>query len=399
MAERRAERWLRPRFIFLFVALLLLGTLIFAPAGDLGDYASSLTSYGPRPFGARGIHDVAARLGWRVERRLTPFDSAMGADATYLILNPPIPLSATEVSSLLGAVRSGARALVVPIAGSPLADSLGVHVTGMSAFGLRIVGQPDESASRGDAAAAVATAAEELDNFAFALATDSGFAGDATTLVRVQGDSTPLPAVMSLRLGRGSIVALSDPGFLRNANVRDGAAAVFAVRLFEWLDPAHRGPLVFDEYHQGFGSRQSMPRTIRDALVHTAPGRAFLQLVAAGLILLLVYGVRPIAPQRRRTIERRSPLEHVGALARAYQQMEATRLGTRRLLRGLRRRRPLGAAGALDDESYLSLISSRKPELAGDVDRVRAALVTPVPAAEWVAVGGAIDHIERTIAQ
>ena len=142
-----------------------------------------------------------------------------------------------------------------------------------------------------------------------------------------------------------------------------------------------------------------MPGAIRDALLHTAPGRAFLQLVVAGLILLLVYGVRPIAPVRRRSIERRSPLEHVGALARAYQQAEATRLATQRLVRGLRRRRPLGATGALDDESYLSLVSSRKPELAEDVDRVRAALAKPLPAAEWVVVGGAIDHIERTIAQ
>jgi hypothetical protein len=142
-----------------------------------------------------------------------------------------------------------------------------------------------------------------------------------------------------------------------------------------------------------------MPGAIRDALLHTAPGRAFLQLVAAGLILLLVYGVRPIAPLKRRSIERRSPLEHVGALARAYQQTEATRTSTQRLLRGLRRRRPLGATGSLDDESYLSLVSSRKPELAADVDRVRAALARPLPAAEWVAVGAAIDHIERTIAQ
>ena len=89
----------------------------------------------------------------------------------------------------------------------------------------------------------------------------------------------------------------------------------------------------------------------------------------------------------------------VGALARAYQQTEATRTSTQRLLRGLRRRRPLGATGSLDDESYLSLVSSRKPELAADVDRVRAALARPLPAAEWVAVGAAIDHIERTIAQ
>ncbi|HEU4584795.1 MAG TPA: hypothetical protein VFR95_03550, partial [Gemmatimonadaceae bacterium] len=199
--------------------------------------------------------------------------------------------------------------------------------------------------------------------------------------------------------GRGEVLAISDAYFFRNTTARGGDGAVLAVRLLEWLDPARERPLVFDEYHQGFGVHENMPRAIRDALFHTAPGRVVVQLVAAGLILLLVYGVRPIAPLKRRSVERRSPLEHVGALARAYQQSGATRAGTQRLLRGLRRRRPLGATGALDDESYLSLVISRKPELADEVELVRAALVRPAPASEWVAVGSAIDHIERTIAQ
>jgi hypothetical protein len=398
MADLAWKRVLRPRYIFPVLALVVLATLIFTPTDDMSAYSPVLTSYGTTPFGARGIHDVSARLGWRVERRLTPFDSSLNPAATYLILNPPDPLSATEVGSLLRAVRSGAGALVVPIAGSPLADSLGVHLSSMSAFGLRIVGRPDSAGTRQYAAAALARAAEQLGRFDFSLTVDSAPPG-GITLVRVEHDSATHPAVMSLPIGRGNVVAISDPAFLRNVNVRGVAAAKLGVRIFEWLDPDQHRPLVFDEFHQGFGIRQSMPGAIRDALLQTAPGRAFLQLVVAGLILLLVYGVRPIAPERRRSIERRSPLEHVGALARAYQQMEATRLGTRRLLRGLRRRRPLGSSGTLDDEGYLSLISSRKPELAADVDRVRAALVNPLPAAEWVAVGGAIDHIERTIAQ
>ena len=399
MAEGRAERWLRPRYIFALVAIVVVGALLFSPAGDAGAYSSAITSFSARPFGARGIYEVGERLGWRVERRLTSFDTTLDARATYLILAPPSPLSATEVGSLLRTVRSGAGALVVPFAGTPLADSLGVHLSSMSAFGLEVVGGPDSAGAREAAAEALAAAAEDAGGFDFALETDSVIRWSATTLVRVEGDSAEQAAVMSLRVGRGDVLVISDPGFLRNINARDGAGSVLAVRIFEWLDPDRARPLVFDEYHQGFGVRHSMPGAIRDAFLHTAPGRAFLQLAAAGLILLLVYGVRPIAPVRRRSIERRSPLEHVGALARAYQQMEATRLGTQRLLRGLRRRRPLGATGALDDESYLSLISSRKPELAADVERVRAALVTPLPAADWVAVGGAIDHIERTIAQ
>lgn len=399
MADLPLKRVLRPRYIFPALALVVLWALIFSPSGGESGYTSVLTSYSTQSFGARGIHDVAERLHWRVERRRTPFDSALSPSATYLILDPPRPLSATEVGNLLRAVRSGAGALVVPVAGSPLADSLGVHLSDMSAFGLQVVGRPDAVGARQDAATALARAAAQLGSFNFALVIDSAMPGGAVTLVRVEHDSTTHPAVMSLPIGRGSVVAISDSRFLRNLNIRGVYAARFAVRIFEWLDPDHQRRLVFDEFHQGFGIEHTMPGAVRDALLYTAPGRAVLQLVLAALILLLVYGVRPIAPLRRHSIERRSPLEHVGALARAYQQMEATRLGTRRLLQGLRRRRPLGASGALDDESYLSLISSRKPELAAEVDRVRAALVNPLPAADWVAVGGAIDHIERTIAQ
>jgi hypothetical protein len=399
MAERHGSRWVRPRYIFALVALVVTATLLFTPAGDVGAYSSAITTFSARPYGARGVYEVSERLGWRVERRIVSLDTTLDARATYVILAPPIPLSAVEVGSLLGAVRSGARALVSPAAGAPLADSLGVKRSDMSAFGSKVTGGPDPAGDRTTAAQAIVDAAAEAGRFDFVLEADSAMHWSATTLVRVERDDTEEPAIMSLRVGRGEVVVLSDPGFFRNIYAREGASTVFAVRLFEWLDPAHELPLVFDEYHQGFGERESMAGAILDALLHTAPGRAFLQLLAAGLILLLVYGVRPIAPLKRRSIERRSPLEHVGALARAYQQTEATRTSTQRLLRGLRRRRPLGATSALDDESYLSLVSSRKPELAADVDRVRAALATPLPAAEWVAVGAAIDHIERTIAQ
>ncbi|HET7553209.1 MAG TPA: DUF4350 domain-containing protein [Gemmatimonadaceae bacterium] len=399
MAERRGSRWLRPRYIFALAALVVITSLLFAPAGDLGAYSSAITTFSARPYGARGLYEVSERLGWRVDRRVVSMDTILDSRATYVMLAPPIPLSAVEVGSLLHAVRSGARALVSPAPGVPLADSLGVYRSAMSAFGSEVTGEPDSVGERTAAAQAIVDAAAEAGRFDFALGTDSAMHWSATTLVRIERDGAEKPAVMSLSVGRGEVVVISDPGFFRNINAREGASSVFAVRLFEWLDPAHELPLVFDEYHQGFGKRESMPGAIVDALLHTAPGRAFLQLVAAGLILLLVYGVRPIAPLKRRSIERRSPLEHVGALARAYQQTEATRTGTQRLLRGLRRRRPLGATGALDDESYLSLIISRKPELATEVERVRAALARPLPAAEWVAVGRAIDHIERTIAQ
>jgi hypothetical protein len=272
---------------------------------------------------------------------------------------------------------------------------------------------PEGGEHEGDAASGIADAARRVGAFNRYLRpvprseadTAPAFPRGAAALVQIRtrarrgGGESVQPAMMELRVGRGRVLAVADADFLRNGAVRDGDAAVLAVRIFEWLDPSHAAPVVFDEYHQGFGEQDGMLGVIRDALFHTAPGRTFLQLVAAGLLLLLVYGVRPIAPVARRAIERRSPLEHVGALSRAYEQIGATRLATRRLVRGLRRRRPMGIAGTLDDDAYLALLRTRKPELDADVGLLHAALHTPLPSAEWVYVGGAIQNIERTIAQ
>ena len=112
---------------------------------------------------------------------------------------------------------------------------------------------------------------------------------------------------------------------------------------------------------------------------------------------MLALSVRPIAPVRHETIERRSPLEHVGALSRAYAAVGATRLASRRLLRGLRRRHPLGATGTLDDDGYLALLRARAAGTAADAAFLRRAIREPLPAAEFARTGVAIDHIERTL--
>jgi hypothetical protein len=118
---------------------------------------------------------------------------------------------------------------------------------------------------------------------------------------------------------------------------------------------------------------------------------------AAALILLLSLSVRPIAPVNVKVIERRSPLEHVGALSRVYERIGATRLAARRLVRGLRRRHPLGATSALDDDGYLALIRERVAGTTNEVVLLRRAMREPLPAAEFVHAGAAIDHIERKL--
>jgi hypothetical protein len=213
--------------------------------------------------------------------------------------------------------------------------------------------------------------------------------------VRVDS-STIKPAIMERRFGRGRALVIGDVDQFRNGAVRDTTAAIFVVQLIERLSPDRARPLIFDEFHQGYGDVTGPTDVVWHAMVWTTWGRVATQALIAGLVLLMAVGIRPIAPRARRAIERRSPFEHVGALSRAYEQVRATRLATRRLVRGVRRRHPLGTTAA-DDTQYLSLLAGRAPVVAGDVRVLQRAIEQPLSAGEWVAVGGAIEHIERTL--
>jgi hypothetical protein len=220
---------------------------------------------------------------------------------------------------------------------------------------------------------------------------------DTVTLLAVHTDSVDKPVILGRTLGEGRVVVIADPDFLRNVVLRRGDAAVLMVRLIEWADRGRATPVIFDEYHHGHGRHSDMIGTIGDALNDSPYGRGVLQAAAAALILLLALSVRPIAPVSRTIVERRSPLEHVGALSRAYERIGATRLAARRLVRGLRRRHPLGATGALTDDGYLALIRERAPALKEDAALLARAIREPLPAGEFVSAGAAIDNIERTL--
>jgi hypothetical protein len=135
---------------------------------------------------------------------------------------------------------------------------------------------------------------------------------------------------------------------------------------------------------------------MKRALSTTPIGRVALQAMLAGLVLLLALGARPIAPRPRMRVERRSPFEHVGALARAYSQIGATRLAARRLVRGLRRRHGAGVRTG-DDAAFLRRLVVRHEKLRPNVERLIKATETALPPREFTLLADDIDTIERTL--
>jgi len=428
MAERALERWLRPRYVFPALLALLAAAVLLAPEEQADESGMpSLSTYVAGPWGTKGWYDVLGRLGVKVERRLTPLRAPLDSDAVYAVLSPPLEPTARDTRALLDAVRRGAGLIVLPGPGSALAESLGVERSEFVGSSMRAVedslfGTAHTDSARLDMWGRDTVGGAARDSMrrarlpllidpsenarAFhhyllpAPASDSDstriWRGDEVVLLTAKGRTTK-PVAMGRVMGRGRVLMIADGDFLRNGVMRRGDAAVLATRLTEWVDPGLAAPVVFDEWHQGYGDHPGLFGTVIRGMSGAPLGRSVLQLALAALILLFANAVRPIAPVPRTVIERRSPLEHVGALSRAYAAIGATRLAARRLVRGLRRRHPLGVTGTLDDDAWLTLLRARAPGADGDVDLLRRAIKDPLPAGEFVRAGSAVDHIERTL--
>jgi hypothetical protein len=386
-ARGQPAGFLTPKRVFLAVALLLFVAVLFAPEPQSLTEAA-LSSYGTDPGGARGLHDVLDRLGFTVERRLRPMRDSLERDRLYVVLDPPIPLTAAEVHLLLDAVRNGASLLVVPSLGSRVADSL--HVVPAPEV-LRRGARPDTTTvMRGYARTVLRSPSRSDSSTVFRLP------AGGVIFLSVDTRRGTQPVVVGVALGRGRVVIAADRELLRNSSIRAGEEAVRAVRMIEWLQRGGRAqPIVFDEYHQGFGMQANVFRTTRRALLETPAGRAVVQAVAAGLFLLLAVGVRPLRPRTQASIERRSALEHVSALARAYSAVHARDRAAQLLVRGLRRRHG-GLQSGRDDIAYLQAIRAQEPAVARDVDQL-VATMTGAPAGNSAEVTSALARVERVL--
>ncbi len=416
MAEPRTGRGLRPAWVFAALGALLVLAVVTSPDAPTNDEKSVLSTYDREIWGARGIYDALDLMGVAVRRRLIPLRHPLDSAAVYVVLDPPIPLSARETAALLDAVRRGASLIITAPEGGFNADSLGVERGDYELHPLEPVTDTlfgsaefrrQRSATGRRRLATVFSGSSDDSAISFhqflvpprASDTDTARAlpHDTTTLLAVRTDSVNEPTILGRTLGDGRVVIIADADFLRNVVLRRGNAAVLMVRLIEWADRGRAMPVIFDEYHHGHGRHSDMIGAVMDGLGNSPYGRVVLQAAVAALILLFALSVRPIAPVARTIVERRSPLEHVGAAARAYEAIGATRLAARRLVRGLRRRHPLGATGTLTDDGYLALLRERAPALNEDAALLARAIREPLPAGQFVSAGAAIDHIERTL--
>jgi hypothetical protein len=409
---------LRPRVALpVLTGLLVLAVLVTPQSAPIQpDLRLTTNSYSAGA--ASGIYDIARELGWRAERRTVPIAPDLDTGAVYAVLAPTNPITPPEAHALLDAVRGGAGLMYVVSDSGALEDSLQVN---RSDSGFTMTRVPKAIASQ----CAHDNVENMLDWFRegvhlYRLVAHRAVTYDMPVFVTVDrpgpsAEHLPTePAAFGFTLGRGRVVVYSDPDLLRNDVVRvcrwDIGRRV--VESLNWVAGGRRQALVFDEYDQGYGSQPSMWRVSRQFLFGSVVGRAFAQATGAALVLMLALGVRPIPPRDVPRIERRSPLEHVTALARAYERINATRLVARRLAAGLRRRHGRGSwsaraagigastgagtSGGDADERFLSAVVAGHPEVAADAARILSAERAPIPASGLQALADAVDHIDHT---
>ena len=423
----RRTRWFRPRVALPVIAAAVLVVALLTPeatGGRTGD--ARLTSKSSGSQGAQALYELAGRLGWQTSQRLTDTITLGDTAAVHVILDPPLPLSAVQTGEILDQVRRGAGLVYVLGDGTPMADSLGLgerrnRVGSVIGASQLIVGRSGELVAPDSD-----SCPEEDEGF---LRAGLPFWPDGETLILAlhwegnapvgaqvlanvdisDGDSvaTLSAAAMGYPLGKGRVAVVADPDLLRNDVLRvcRWGADVAAVRILEYAagdapNGGRRQRMIFDEYHQGYGDQPGTFRGIFRYLARTPSGHLVLQLAGAGLILLLAAGPRLLVPRATDRIERRSPLEHVEALAQAYRAVGATRTATSRLVHGVRRRveHALGArTGVTTDDAFLDWAAGRVPSITSDAALVRDALARSIPRRELEGVGLALRRIEAAL--
>ncbi len=403
----------RPRVMVpLLLGLAVLAALLTPERANRSVGEGNLTTRETTPGAASLAAELPRALGWTVDQNVSAVVPPR-TDMVHLVLAPPAAMRASEVHALLERVRAGAGLyVIINKERDALADSLhlGPGISGTL---------PDLGAGNLPCPAQRTPRLSWLQNSAHyrALRWTAPAPGVVDTLLQLavpdeaettvaQQTAMHTALVMGFPLGRGRVVASADADLLRNDELRQcevGLGVLYLKELEYLRDSSAVTPrrwLLFDEYHQGFGPQPGTVRAVVTFFSETSAGHVLAQLALAGLLVLLMRAPRIVPPLPDATDERRSPIEHVDALARAYVQVGASKTATHRLLRGLRRRLERGAVRgvtSLADDAYLDRVSARTPSLAAPVGLVRRALVQTIPARDFTAVGEALATIEQTL--
>ncbi|HWB42842.1 MAG TPA: DUF4350 domain-containing protein [Gemmatimonadales bacterium] len=348
---------MRPRTELGLAAGLLLGLGVLAVAlgsrrARAAPNESPRSTYLTTPGGASAFAEAAARLGVEVDRFRRPTAALAAPDSArrgsvIALLGPSTPLTAGEAGHLLGLPVD----LLLAGPGSAAATRcLGYQVSPRK-WTDPAATRPPENAEHLPSPRVWAVLTPHP---ARSIVDSSGQQGrkvrcEVPEPVRV--DTLLLTVrdrLVAVRLwypGDRAVTLVADDRLFRNRTLRNTSAGTLMLGL---VAPRYRR-LVVDEYHHGYQAAGSITAAALDWSARSPWGWVVWQLAAVGLVALLASGVRfgPVraAIERRR----RSPIEHVRALATALAAARGHDVAVRLMIQGLRRRLSRGGRPAPAD--------------------------------------------------
>ncbi len=357
--------------VVLSTVVLLIGSRKQRPQDTDARRSSFLTG----PEGARGLADALGRLHVEVGHLRRRLDAAVPSSpdrgALLLVLSPArLPLTGYDARQLARRVAGGGDLLLAGVESDLAFGCFALH-----AAWLRDSSRIAPPGAPADSHAPWALAAfEPLPDSA--AADSAGIRRAAACTVAVTSTDTLLvssagqPVALRVRsAGGGTAVLVADGALLSNRALRRTSAGEVVLGLI--IGRYRR--VVFDEYHHGFGPSGSLAGALVAWSARSPWGWAAWQLAIVGLLALAAGAVR-FGPARH-VIERRrrSPLEHVRALATALAAARGHDVAIAMQVQGLRRRLARGDAAV-----SRSPIAPWLDGLAANVrtPRARSAVVT-----------------------
>jgi hypothetical protein len=335
--DRRSATWLLLGGFAVVLAVVSIAGRRASPA-ELRDPRLSVELFGPN--GASGFADALERFGVTVDRWTRPVTPRTlgqpepGAWLGVLGLGLTDDLDDRGVEAVLEWVQRGGGVLVA--GPSRVTACLGAPVE----EGVRRIAIADERLPDSRWRLDAPPAAPDADAPPSVWSRCSAIPWGKTAAVIRNERSAPVVRVDEVK-GGGRVVLIADPAYLSNRVLRDSEAGSVLVPLIlgEGITT-----LRVDEYHHGFGERPSLVGATWTWMLTRPPGWAMLHLAAVGLLALLVLGVRFGPALHVVERRRRSPLEHLEALAVGLERSGASATAVQLIAGGLRRR--LGRAGA-----------------------------------------------------
>lgn len=295
------------------------------------------------PGGARALLDAAIRRGIPVQRfrertrelaRLRPT-----AASALVILAPSFPFSAPERTAVLG-FNAGADLIVAGRAAQALMRCFGYRVN------RRVLDSLQATPPGGRPGPGAAWVRATLVPTQERVVVDSSRSYDVE---RVSCVVPPLRSVDTLLVTeRGGLVAIrlrradhphevilvADEELFRNRTLRRTEAGPIILGLVA----GRYDRIVFEEYHHGYGAAGSLAALTIEWSRGSPWGWLVWQTAAVGVIALLFGAVRFGPPRPGIPRIRRSPLEHLRALATALAAARGHDVAIAAIVRGLRRR-------------------------------------------------------------